>query len=314
MSHAYLFPGQGSQSIGMLAEMASVYPEVKQTFEQGSEILKQDLWSMVSAGPEEDLNRTENTQPVMLCASVAVWRIWDKQFTNPPALMAGHSFGEYTALVCSGALEFETAVPLARFRGEVMQQAVPEGQGAMAAVLGLENEKLAEVCTEASQGQVVEAVNFNAPGQVVIAGNTEAVARAIEAAKAAGAKRAVTLPLSVPSHSSLMQPAAEKMREYLNDITLNTPEIKVIHNADVKVHTSDEDIKDALYRQLFNPVRWVGTIQSMITQGTKTFVELGPGKVLTGLGKRIDRSVPCYGVHDVKSLEQALEKLQEQVG
>ncbi len=313
MSYAYLFPGQGSQSIGMLAELANEYPEVNQTFEQGSGILKQDLWTLVSAGPEEDLNRTENTQPIMLCASVAVWRIWKKQFSNPPAITAGHSFGEYTALVCSGALEFEEAVPLARFRGEVMQQAVPEGQGAMAAILGLDNDKLAEVCEASAQGEVVEAVNFNAPGQVVIAGDSSAVARAIEAAKDAGAKRAVTLPLSVPSHSSLMKPAAEKLREYLSDLALNFSNIDVIHNVDVKVHNSQEEIKNALYQQLFNPVRWVETIQSMVSQGTQAFIELGPGKVLTGLSKRIDKSVPCYGVYDLKSLEQALEKVQELV-
>lgn len=309
MSYAYLYPGQGSQSIGMLAELATEHPEVKQTFEQGSEILQQDLWAMVANGPEEALNRTENTQPAMLCASVSVWKVWSKQFAVPPALMAGHSFGEYTALVCAGKLAFETAVPLARFRGEVMQQAVPEGQGAMAAVLGLENDKLVEVCAEASKGQVVEAVNFNAPGQVVIAGDADAVARAIDAAKDAGAKRAVILPLSVPSHSSLMQPAAEKLREYLSEITLQASEVSLIHNADVKIHSNDDDIKEALYRQLFNPVRWVETIQSMASKGTQTLVELGPGKVLTGLSKRIDRSVPCYCVQDLKSLEQALEKL-----
>lgn len=313
MNHAYLFPGQGSQSVGMLAELAGEYPEVKQTFEQGSEILQQDLWALVSAGPEEGLNRTENTQPIMLCASVAVWRIWAKQFSRPAEFVAGHSFGEYTALVCAGVLDFESAVPLARFRGEVMQEAVPVGQGAMAAVLGLDNDKLADVCLNVSQGEVVEAVNFNAPGQVVIAGDSAAVTRAIDAAKEAGAKRAVILPLSVPSHSSLMQPAAAKLRDYLSDITFNSSNVSVIHNADVKVHASDQDIKDALYRQLFSPVRWVETIQNMVSQGTKIFIELGPGKVLTGLSKRIDKSVPCYGVYDIKSLEQALEIAQEKV-
>lgn len=309
MSYAYLFPGQGSQSIGMLAELAGEYPEIKQTFEQGSEILKQDLWAIVSDGPAEELNRTENTQPIMLCASVAVWRAWSKQFTEPPDLMAGHSFGEYTALVCAGMLDFEAAVPLARFRGEVMQQAVPEGQGAMAAVLGLEDDVLAKACAEAAQGQVVEAVNFNAPGQVVIAGDADAVARAIDAAKDAGAKRAVTLPLSVPSHSSLMQPAAEKLRDYLSEIILQASDVSIIHNADVKIHANADDIKNALYEQLFSPVRWVETIQSMVAKGTQTLVELGPGKVLTGLSKRIDRSVPCYCVQDLKSFEQALEKV-----
>lgn len=308
MSYAYLFPGQGSQSLGMLAELAGEYPEVKQTFEHASEILQQDLWALVSSGPEEELNRTENTQPIMLCASFAVWMVWNKK-VNHPAYMAGHSFGEYTALVCSGALDFATAVPLARFRGEVMQQAVPVGQGAMAAVLGLDNDKLAEVCVQASQGQVVEAVNFNAPGQVVIAGDSDAVARAIDVAKEAGAKRAVVLPLSVPSHSSLMQPAAEKMRDYLAGIVLKPSSVSVIHNVDVKAHSNVDDIKDALYRQLFNPVRWVETIRYLITRGTETFIELGPGKVLTGLSKRIDKSVQCYCVHDLKSLEQTLEQV-----
>ncbi len=313
MSHAYLFPGQGSQSVGMLAELASEYPEVSQTFEQASEILKQDLWALVSEGPVEDLNRTENTQPIMLCSSIAVWKIWAKQFTPLPSYVAGHSFGEYTALVCAGVLDFDTMVPLARFRGEVMQQAVPEGKGAMAAVLGLDNDKLAAVCAEVSHGEVVEAVNYNAPGQVVIAGDAEAVARAIDAAKEAGAKRAVVLPLSVPSHSSLMQPAAEKMREYLKDVTFNIADVRVVHNADVKVHANEGDMKEALYKQLFNPVRWVETIQHMVTESTQTFVELGPGKVLTGLSKRIDKSVPCYGVYDLKSLELALEKVSEKV-
>ncbi len=309
MSHAYLFPGQGSQSLGMLAELAGEYSEVKQTFEHASEILQQDLWALLVSGPEEDLNRTENTQPIMLCASIAVSKVWNKHSQIEPAFLAGHSFGEYTALVCADVLDFATAVPLARFRGEVMQQAVPIGQGAMAAVLGLDNDKLAEVCIEASQGQVVEAVNFNAPGQVVIAGDSDAVTRAIAAAKTAGAKRAVILPLSVPSHSSLMQLAAQKMRDYFADIVFKPSKVNVIHNADVKAYANVDDIKDALYRQLFSPVRWVETIQYLISQGTESFIELGPGKVLTGLSKRIDKSVPCYCVHDLKSLEQTLEQV-----
>ncbi len=309
MSHAYIFPGQGSQSVGMLAELADQYSEVKETFEQASDILQQNLWELVANGPDHEINRTENTQPIMLCASVAVYRVWAKQFAKAPMFMAGHSFGEYTALVCSGVLEFEKTVPLARYRGEMMQQAVPEGQGAMAAVLGLEDSKLIEVCADAAQEQVVEAVNFNAPGQVVIAGDSDAVNRAIEMAKAAGAKRAVLLPLSVPSHSSLMQPAADKLRDYLADINLQVSELKVIHNVDVKSYDTEQEIKDALYRQLFNPVRWVETIQYMLTEGVSVFIELGPGKVLTGLSKRIDRSAACYCVQDTKSLEQALENL-----
>lgn len=313
MAFAYLFPGQGSQSIGMLADLATNYSEIEQTFQQGSDILQQDLWNLVVAGPDEELNRTENTQPIMLCASIAVWKIWQRQFPATPVLMAGHSFGEYSALVCAQAFDFETALPLARYRGQVMQQAVPEGQGAMAAILGLEDLKLTAVCKQAAQGQVVQAVNFNAPGQTVIAGNTEAVTRAVEAAKSAGAKRAVILPLSVPSHSSLMQSAAEQLRDYLSDIPIQSPQIDVIQNVDVKGYSEELKIKDALYRQLFNPVRWVETVQYIASQGVNAFVELGPGKVLTGLSKRIERKVPCLSVHDVKSLEQALEQLENQV-
>ncbi len=309
MTHVYIFPGQGSQSVGMLAELADQYSEVKETFEQASDILQQNLWDLVANGPEQEINRTENTQPIMLCASVAVHKIWAKQFPKAPMYTAGHSFGEYTALVCTGALDFEKTVPLARYRGEVMQEAVPEGQGAMAAVLGLEDSKLIEVCADAAQQQIVEAVNFNAPGQVVIAGDADAVNRAIEMAKAAGAKRAVLLPLSVPSHSSLMRTAADKLRDYLADIELRVTELKVIHNADVKFYDNEQDIKDALYRQLFNPVRWVETIQYMLSEGASVFVELGPGKVLTGLSKRIDRSAACHCVQDIKSLEQALENV-----
>ncbi len=308
MSYAYLFPGQGSQSIGMLEELAGQYPEIKQIFEQASEILKQDLWKLTSTGPEEDLNRTENTQPIILCASYAVWTVWSKSANNPE-LMAGHSFGEISALVCAGVMDFETAVSLARYRGEVMQQAVPEGKGAMAAILGLEDDKLVDVCTNVSQGQVVQAVNFNAPGQVVIAGDADAVNRAIEACKEAGAKRAVMLPLSVPSHSALMKPAAEKLREFLRDIELKPTSVKILQNVDVVAYSNADEIKDALYKQLFNPVRWVETIQSMISQGSQCFIELGPGKVLTGLCKRIDRSVPSYCVYDAASLELAHEKI-----
>ncbi len=311
MAFAYIFPGQGSQSLGMMVDLAATYPEVKQTFEQGSEVLGQNLWDLVTDGPEQELNRTENTQPIMLCASIATWRIWQQQFEATPTCMAGHSFGEYTALVCAGALDFTTALPLAKYRGQVMQQAVPEGQGAMAAVLGLDNQQLAEVCAQASQEQVVQAVNYNAPGQTVIAGNSEAVDRAVELAKAAGAKRALILPLSVPSHSSLMQPAAEKLQAYLNDMSMHSPQIDVIQNVDVQAYTNVSDIKDALYRQLFNPVRWVETIQHMVADGVNAFIELGPGKVLTGLSKRIDRKVPCYAVHDPKSLEQTLEQIQK---
>ncbi len=310
MNFACLFPGQGSQSVGMMANLATGYSEVRQTFEQGSDILQEDLWKLVMDGPEEELNRTENTQPIILCSSVAIWRIWKRQSTIPPIMMAGHSFGEYSALVCADSFEFEAALPLAKYRGQIMQRVVPEGRGAMAAILGLEEEKLAKVCKRSAQGQIVHAVNFNAPGQIAIAGHTEAVMRAAEAARSAGAKRAVILPLSVPSHSTLMQPAAEQLRDYLDNIEVKSPKIEVIHNADVKSYTDDLAIKDALYRQLFSPVRWIETVQHCISHGVNTFIELGPGKVLAGLCKRIDRKAPCYCIYSLRSLEQAIEQLE----
>ena len=311
MNIAYIFPGQGSQSIGMMANFASDFPEIKQTFEHASDILHQDLWQLVDIGPEEDLNRTENTQPIMLCASIAILKIWQKYFSGLPIKMAGHSFGEYSALVCAQAFDFETALQLAKYRGEVMQQAVPEGQGAMAAILGLEEQKITEVCEQAAQGQVVQAANFNAPGQIVIAGNTEAVTRAVDIAKSAGARRAVILPLSVPSHSILMKPAAEQLCDYLKGISIQAPRVGVIHNVDVKVHSDELEIKDALCQQLFNPVRWVETIRFIVAQGANVLVELGPGKILTGLNKRIERTIPCYCIHNLKSLEKILEQLNK---
>ncbi len=310
MEFAYIFPGQGSQSIGMMEDLGTRFPEVRQTFEQGSDILQQDLWKLASSGPEAELNRTENTQPVMLCACMAVYRVFHAHFSAAPRIMAGHSFGEYTALACAGSFGFEAALPLARYRGQVMQQAVPEGQGAMAAVLGLEAHVLGEVCEQsAGEREVVEAVNFNAPGQIVIAGSREAVLRAVEASKRAGAKRCVLLPLSVPSHSTLMRPAAKQLRTYLQDIAIQPPRIEIVQNVDVQAYHREVDIKDALYRQLFSPVRWVETIQHIVSSGVKALVELGPGRVLTGFSKRIDRTVPGYCVYDLKSLDQTLEQM-----
>ena len=311
MDFAYIFPGQGSQSIGMMKDLGSQYPEIKQIFEQGSDVLQLDLWKLASLGPEDDLNRTENTQPVMLCACMAVHAIFHEHFSATPRMLAGHSFGEYTALVTAKVFDFETALPLAKFRGQVMQQAVPVGQGAMAAVLGLEADVLKEICEQATSGSgIVEAVNFNAPGQIVIAGSQSAVADAMSGAKQAGAKRCVLLPLSVPSHSTLMKPAAEQLRDYLQNIDMHAPQVEVVHNVDVCSYSGEAEIKDALYRQLFSPVRWVETIQHMIGSGVKVLVELGPGRVLTGFSKRIDRNVPGYCVHDLKSLDQALEQLE----
>jgi len=299
MTHAFIFPGQGSQSVGMLADLNATYPIVQQTFEQASDILHYDLWKLSQNGPKESLNQTEKTQPVLLAASVALWRIWQDQGGSKPSFMAGHSFGEYSALVCAGALEYEDAVSLAQDRGRFMQAAVPEGEGAMAAILGLKDQQVIEVCK--AQAQVVSAVNFNAPGQVVIAGNTAAVEAAVAEAKKLGAKRAIKLPVSVPSHSSLMKPAAEQMAERLKDVTITVPKIAVIHNVDTSIKTQASDIATALVQQLHNPVLWVATIEKMIAEGVTTLIECGAGKVLTGLNKRISRQTTA------KTLEQALE-------
>jgi [acyl-carrier-protein] S-malonyltransferase len=283
----------------MLADLNATYPIVQQTFEQASDILHYDLWKLSQNGPKESLNQTEKTQPALLASSVALWRIWQDQSGTEPSFMAGHSFGEYSALVCAGALAYEDAVSLAQDRGRFMQAAVPEGEGAMAAILGLKDEQVIAVCK--AQEQIVSAVNFNSPGQVVIAGNTAAVEAAVAEAKKIGAKKAIKLPVSVPSHSSLMQPAAEKMAERLKDVTITVPKIAVIHNVDTSIKTQAEDIATALVQQLHNPVQWVATIEKMIAEGVTTLIECGPGKVLTGLNKRISRPTTA------KTLEQALE-------
>lgn len=299
MTHAFIFPGQGSQSVGMLADLNATYPIVQQTFEQASDILHYDLWKLSQNGPKETLNQTEKTQPALLAGSVALWRIWQDQGGSQPSFMAGHSFGEYSALVCAGALAYEDAVSLAQDRGRFMQAAVPEGEGAMAAILGLKDQQVIEVCQ--AQQQVVSAVNFNAPGQVVIAGLTAAVEAAIIEAKNLGAKMAIKLPVSVPSHSSLMKPAADKMAERLKDVTITVPKIAVIHNVDTSIKTQASDIATALVQQLHNPVLWVATIEKMVAEGVTTLIECGAGKVLTGLNKRISRQTTA------KTLEQALE-------
>ena len=289
MSLAFVFPGQGSQSIGMLAELGSVEPVVRATFAEASEVLGYDLWALCQDGPESDLGATERTQPAMLAAGVATWRVWTGRGGPRPTAMAGHSLGEYTALVCSGALDFRTAVDLVRYRGRVMQEAVPAGQGAMAAILGLEDADLEAACREAAQGEVVEPVNFNAPGQTVIAGNATAVARAIEGAKARGAKRAVQLPVSVPSHSSLMTGAAAKLAARLATVDVRMPDVADVYTVDVRKHASPDGIRLALKEQLYKPVRWAETVRAMIASGATVFVECGPGKVLTSLNRRIER-------------------------
>ncbi len=309
MKHAFVFPGQGSQSVGMLADLSATYPIIKHTFEEASEILGYDLWNLSQEGPEKTLNQTDKTQPALLAGGVSTWRVWQEQGGSAPVFMAGHSFGEYSALVCAGALEFKDAASLAQDRGRFMQAAVPEGEGAMAAILGLTDEKMIDICAEVAQNQVVSAVNFNAPGQIVIAGHTAAVKRAIEQAKAAKAKRAILLQVSVPAHSRLMQPAAEKMAERLTAVTITTPTIPVIHNVDVSVKTEPADIRTALTAQLYNPVRWVETIEKIVAEGVTMLFECGPKKVLTGLNKRIARTATAKPIMDTKTLEQALEAL-----
>ena len=307
---AIAFPGQGSQSVGMLAEMAAEYPVVKATFDEASQVLGYDLFQLVMDGPAEELNKTWRTQPALLTSSVALWRVWQSINAPMPAMMAGHSLGEYSALVCSGALAFADAVKLVELRGLAMQEAVPEGVGAMAAIIGLDNESIAANCEKAAQGQVVSPVNFNSPGQVVIAGHKEAVERANVLMKESGAKRALPLPVSVPSHCALMKPAAEKLAIALQSIEIKSPTIPVINNVDVTAETDAARIKDALVRQLFSPVRWTETVESVANAGVEFEVEMGPGKVLSGLVKRIDKGVDGAAINDPASLQDILAKLQ----
>lgn len=303
---AMVFPGQGSQSVGMLADLAQQFPIVEQTFAEASAVLGYDLWALVQQGPAEELNKTWQTQPALLTASVAIWRVWQEKNGAMPVVMAGHSLGEYSALVCAGVMDFKDAVRLVELRGKLMQEAVPEGTGAMAAIIGLDNDSIAKACAESAEGQVVAPVNFNSPGQVVIAGNKEAVERAGAACKAAGAKRALPLPVSVPSHCALMKPAADKLAVALQEITFNAPRIPVINNVDVAAESDADAIRSALVRQLYSPVRWTETVESMSAQGVAHLLEMGPGKVLTGLTKRIVDSMTAASVNDVASLAAAL--------
>lgn len=305
---AVVFPGQGSQALGMLADLAAAHPIVEETFAEASSALGYDLWELVQQGPAEELNKTWQTQPALLAASVAIWRVWQQSNGVKPAFLAGHSLGEYSALVCAGVLDFKQAISLVELRGKLMQEAVPEGTGAMSAIIGLDNDAIAKACEESAQGQVVSPVNFNSPGQVVIAGHKEAVERAGAACKAAGAKRALPLPVSVPSHCALMKPAADKMAVALEDVTFSEPQYPVVNNVDVKVETSPEAIRSALVRQLYNPVRWTESVEFMAAQGVEHLVEVGPGKVLTGLTKRIVDTLTAAAVNDTASLSAALEQ------
>ncbi|MGB5540955.1 MAG: ACP S-malonyltransferase [Gammaproteobacteria bacterium] len=303
---AMVFPGQGSQSVGMLGELAGEYPQVSETFEAASDVLGYDLWALVQHGPEEQLNQTDRTQPAMLAAGAAVWRVWQVRGGALPAVMAGHSLGEYTALVCAGAMEFGAAIALVAERGRCMQHAVPSGVGAMAAILGLDDDAVAAVCADTAAGEIVSPVNYNSPGQVVIAGHAAAVERAVEAARAAGARRAVTLPVSVPSHCALMEPAAELFAAHLAGANISPPAIPVIQNVDARPHSDPAAIRENLKRQLYSPVQWVRTVLAMRTQGVTRIVEAGPGKVLAGLNKRIDKTINNATVLDPVSLDAAL--------
>ena len=302
MSFAFVFPGQGSQSVGMMAAYGDA-AVVRATFDEASSVLGDDLWAMVADGPAEVLTQTVNTQPVMLTAGVAVWRLWQEMGGRNPSILAGHSLGEYSALVAAGVIDFKDAVPLVRLRAAAMQQAVPVGTGAMAAILGLDTPSIVAACAESAQGEVVEPVNFNANGQTVIAGHKAAVERAMDACKARGAKMAKALPVSAPFHSSLIRPAAEKLAARLAELTLNAPSIPVINNVDVSIENDPAQIKDALIRQAYNPVRWVETIQAMAGLGITTVAECGPGKVLAGLTKRCADGVAGVAWADRAAIE-----------
>ena len=301
MSFAFFFPGQGSQSLGMMNGFEN-FAVVKNTFDEASAVLGQDLWAMINGEDAAPINETINTQPIMLTAGIATYRAYLEAGGKAPSVVAGHSLGEYTALVVAGALDFADVVKLVRLRAELMQNAVPQGEGAMAAILGLDDDVVRQVCHNAAQGDVVEAVNFNSPGQVVIAGSTAAVERAMQLAKEQGAKRALPLPVSVPSHCSLMKPAADQLATALQNITLHTPQIRVIHNADVAAYHNAEQIKDALVRQLYCPVRWTETVNTLVSEGITESAECGPGKVLTGLAKRINKAANCSALTNAEQV------------
>ncbi|BES70981.1 ACP S-malonyltransferase [Marinobacter nanhaiticus D15-8W] len=307
MKSAFLFPGQGSQSVGMLAEAAETWPIVAQTFSEASEVLGFDLWSICQNGPEDELNSTAVTQPALLTASVALWRQWFVADGPRPDFLAGHSLGEYSALVAAESLNFFDAVKLVRLRGELMQNAVPAGKGRMAAVLGLEDDVVIAACEDAAEGEVVAAVNFNSPGQVVIAGNASAVDRAIEICKGKGAKRALPLPVSVPSHCDLMKPAAEELAKALDDVKFNDAVIPVVQNVSAAPEQDSDALKDNLLRQLYSPVQWTDSVRYLTEEGVSVAIECGAGKVLAGLAKRIDRNLTTFGIENPDSLQKALD-------
>ena len=305
---AFLFPGQGSQKPGMLLDIAQHYPQIQATFEQASEALSDDLWDMLQNADASTMSLTANTQPLLLTSGVALWRIWQDNNAQQPEIMAGHSLGEYTALACSGAMQFEDAVRAVRFRGQAMQRAVPEGTGAMAAVIGLEDQAVMDCCDAAAQGEVIEAVNFNAPGQVVIAGSKTAVDRALPLLKEAGAKRALPLPVSAPFHCALMKPAAEELQGFLADVEFSQPVCPIVQNVSVQPEQDPAVLKSQVLTQTYSPVRWTQTIQYLVSQGFEQSVECGPGVVLAGLAKRIDKTMVTQGLGDLDQLNQGLNQ------
>ncbi|MDG1937479.1 MAG: ACP S-malonyltransferase [Pseudomonadales bacterium] len=305
---AFVFPGQGSQKVGMLANAAASYAEVAQTFAQASDVLGYDLWELVQSGPQEALNLTEKTQPLLLTASVALWRVWCANGGVKPSLLAGHSLGEFSALVCSEVISFESAVDLVRQRGAFMQSAVPVGVGAMAAIIGLDDKSIIEICAKLSGDEVVQAVNFNSPGQVVIAGHVAAVDQAMAACKEAGAKRALPLPVSAPFHTSLMQPAGEKLAEVLASIEFSAPQIPIVHNVNAALENDPERIRQLMVEQIYSPVQWTRCIEFMVEKGTLATVECGPGKVLSGLSRRIHKPLDVYALEEPEAITATLSE------
>lgn len=304
---AFVFPGQGSQKIGMLSELAEQYSLIKETFDQASDVLGYNMWELIQKGEQEAINLTERTQPILLASSVAIWRLWNEKNGAIPSQMAGHSLGEWSALVCSGVVDFADGLNIVRARGQYMQQAVPVGEGAMAAIIGLDDKAILEACANAQSLGVVDAVNFNAPGQVVIAGSNAAVEAAMESCKAAGAKRALPLPVSAPFHTSLMKPAANNLADLVNTVNFSAPQVPVVHNVHAQTETDPETIKALMLEQIYSPVKWVDCVNQLKNNGATTLIECGPGKVLSGLTKRIDREITSLATDSVADFTAALE-------
>ncbi len=303
---AFVFPGQGSQKIGMLAELAEQNPIIEKTFSEASEVLGYDMWDLIQQGAQEDINLTQRTQPILLTCSVAIWRLWNEKLGATPSQMAGHSLGEWSALVCANVIDFSDGLRIVEARGRYMQQAVPVGQGAMAAIIGLDDQAILDACAEAGDLGVVDAVNFNAPGQVVIAGSNDAVERAMDICKAAGAKRALPLPVSAPFHTSLMKPAADNLAEMVNAVSFRAPEVPIMHNVHARNEQDPEAIKALMLEQIYSPVKWVDCVKQLKEGGVSTLVECGPGKVLSGLVKRIDRDLISVATETVADFDAAL--------